>query len=56
MWLATAGESEANVNPSILAKRPDNVIGLTERGREQAAGVSPRLLCRFVPWARARAP
>lgn len=37
------GESEANVNPSILAKRPDNVIGLTERGREQAAGAGERI-------------
>jgi broad specificity phosphatase PhoE len=37
------GESQANVDPSILATTPDNQIELTPRGREQAREAGRRI-------------
>ena len=37
------GQSEANVDPSILATKPDNLVELTARGREQALAAGEQL-------------
>jgi 2,3-bisphosphoglycerate-dependent phosphoglycerate mutase len=36
IFLVRHGESEANVDKSILLQRPDHAIGLSERGKQQA--------------------
>ena len=39
------GESEANVDSTILAHKADNLIELTDKGREQARRAGRRLRC-----------
>jgi hypothetical protein len=63
VYLVRHGESEANVDPSILLTLSDHVVGLSAQGREQATAVGTFLRealaeggCRLLvsPYKRAR--
>ena len=50
------GESEANIDPSILGHKPDNMVELTERGREQARAAGLRIKKLLGPAADGDSP
>ena len=50
------GESEANIDPSILGHKPDNMVELTERGREQARAAGLRIKKLLGPAADGNSP